>query len=95
MRFVNYQKGLNVSKAMKFINYRKDTRVSKAIAGTCIFGGRILSRVKVGVTLSDRPFKVPGSEAWYAMVLWNYSTNPEQIALNVLVANAEVAEVQI
>ena len=78
---------------MKFVDYQKDARVSKAIAGTCIFGGRILSRVKVGVTLSDHPFKIAGSEAWDAMVLWKYSTNPEQIALNVLVAQAEVTEV--
>ena len=78
---------------MKFVNYQKGLNVSKAIAGTCIFGGRILSRVKVGVTLSDHPFKIAGSEAWYALVLWDYTTNPEQIALNVLVASTEVTEV--
>ena len=93
MRFVDYQKDARVSKAMKFVNYQKGLNVSKAIAGSSDRGGRIVSPTKVGVTLSDRPFKVPGSEAWYAMVLWNYSTNPEQISLNVLVASTEVAEV--
>ena len=78
---------------MKFVNYQKDERVSKAIAGSCDPGERLVSRTKVGVTLSEKPFKVPGSEAWYAMVLWNYSKNPEQVALNVLVASAEAAEV--
>lgn len=78
---------------MRFIDYQKALKVSKAIAGSCGSGGRIVSRTKVGQTLSDHPFKVPGSGAWYALVLWNYTTNPEQIALNVLVASAERAEV--
>ena len=78
---------------MRFVDYQKDARVGKAIAGSCDCGGRIVSRIKVGVTLSDQPFKVAGSGAWYAMVLWNYTTNSEQIALNVLVRQAEMAEV--
>ena len=78
---------------MRFVDYQKALKVGKAIAGSCDCGGRIVSRIKVGVTLSDRPFKIAGSGAWYAMVLWNYSNNSEQIALNVLVASAEMAEV--
>lgn len=78
---------------MRLVDYQKGLKVSKAIAGSCNRGGRIVSRIKVGVTLSDQPFKIAGSGAWYAMVVWNYTTNPEQIALNVLVrqAMAEVA----
>ena len=78
---------------MKAIDYQKGLNVKKAIAGSCDPGERLVSRTKVGVTISNQAFKVPGSEAWYAMVLWNYSNNPEQIALNVLVrqAMAEVA----
>ena len=78
---------------MKAIDYQKGLNVIKAIAGSCDPGERLVSRIQVGVTLSEKPFKDPGSEAWYAMVLWNYSKNPEQVALNVLVARAEVAEV--
>ena len=77
---------------MKFIDYQEGLNVSKAIAGSSDRGGRIVSRIKVGVTLSDHPFNIAGSEAWYAMVLWNYSRHPEQIALNVLVRQ-EMAEV--
>lgn len=77
---------------MRFVNYQKGLDVSKAIAGSCARGGRIISRIKVGRTLSDQPFKVAGSGAWYAMVLWNYTQRPEQIALNVLVRQ-EMAEV--
>lgn len=78
---------------MKFVDYQKGLDVSKAIAGSSDRGSRLVSRVKVGVTISDQPFKMAGSEAWYAMVQWNYATKPEQIALNVLVESAKVAEV--
>ena len=77
---------------MKVVDYQEGLKVSKAIAGSCDRGGRILSLTKVGRTISNHAFKITGSEAWYAMVLWNYSNNPEQIALNVLVRQ-EMAEV--
>ena len=78
---------------MRLVDYQKGLKVSKAIAGSSDLGRRIVSTIKVGVTLSDEPFKVAGSGAWYALVQWHYASKPEQVALNVLVHQPEMAEV--